>query len=114
MEKTVLISLPVEDLQTLIIDCVNSCLKHHHPDERMMQDNSPDLLTIKQCAAYLNYSVPTIYTKISRKELPTLKIQNSNRVWFSKKDLNDLIRKGRRKTKAEIEQAANNYVSLKK
>jgi hypothetical protein len=28
MKKTVFISLPIEDLQTVIIDCVNSCLKN--------------------------------------------------------------------------------------
>jgi hypothetical protein len=30
MEKTILLSLPVEDLQTLIIDCVNTCLKYNN------------------------------------------------------------------------------------
>ena len=29
MHKTVFISLPIEDLQTVIIDCVNSCLKNN-------------------------------------------------------------------------------------
>ena len=29
MNKTILISLPIEDLQTVIIECVNSCLRHN-------------------------------------------------------------------------------------
>ena len=29
-KKTVLISYQIPEFQSLIIDCVNSCLKHHH------------------------------------------------------------------------------------
>ncbi len=52
MEKIVLISLPVKDLQSLIIDCVNSCIRHQpknsdKPAEQIMtRDEVCDLLQI--------------------------------------------------------------------
>lgn len=34
MEKIILISISMDDLQTLIIDCVNVCLKHHSINDK--------------------------------------------------------------------------------
>lgn len=31
MKKLILVEITVDDLQTLIIDCVVTCLKHHQP-----------------------------------------------------------------------------------
>ncbi len=51
-----------------------------------------DLLSIKEAANLLNLKVPTLYSKVSKREIPFMKI--SKRLYFSKKDLLELIRSG--------------------
>ena len=60
-----------------------------------------DLLTIKQVAAFLSLSVPTLYTKVSRKEIPVNK--RGKRLYFSITELSTWIKSGRKKTQEEIQ-----------
>lgn len=107
MTKTILISLPVEDLQSLIIDCVNSCLKHNSNSTE--KTNEPDqLLTVDQAAEFLNLSKATIYTKVSRRELPFMK--RSKRLYFSQKELMLYLTEGRHKTSTDISKEAEVYL----
>lgn len=72
----------------------------------------PDpLLTIQQAAEYLKLSVPTIYGLVSRSEIPVSK--KTKRLYFSRKDLTDWIKKGRRKTIDEVEAEADSFLQLK-
>jgi len=63
-----------------------------------------DLLTIKQAAEFLSLSVPTLYTKVSRKEIPVNK--RGKRLYFSTDELSTWIKSGRRKTQEEIQSTA--------
>lgn len=110
MEKTVLISLPIEDLQTVIIDCVNSCLKHNSIGPPSTP--SEELLTVPQIADYLTLSVHYVYKLISRGELPVMK--RGKRVYASKADLFAYLKEGRNKTNSEIEAEASRYVTKKR
>ncbi|MBK7037585.1 MAG: helix-turn-helix domain-containing protein [Chitinophagales bacterium] len=92
MEKTILLSLPVEDLQTLIIDCVNTCLKYNNLLQKEKGEND-ELLTVQSAAKFLSLSVPTIYTKISKGELPVIK--RDKRCYFTKADLMSYLKEGR-------------------
>ncbi|MDD4672189.1 MAG: helix-turn-helix domain-containing protein [Bacteroidales bacterium] len=81
------------------------------------QDNTPTeqpekLLTIQEAAQFLNLTVPTIYSKTSRGELPFMK--RSKRLYFSSTELMEYIKGGRKKTNAEIEQEAEDYLLSKK
>lgn len=67
------------------------------------------LLTVQETAKFLNLSVPTIYSKVSKGELPVMK--RSKRLYFSNIELMAYLKKGRNKTNTEIEQEANNYLS---
>ena len=60
-----------------------------------------DLLTIKQAAEFLSLSVPTLYTKVSRKEIPVNK--RGKRLYFSMAELSTWIKSGRKKTQEEIQ-----------
>ncbi len=111
MEKTVFISIPIEELQTVIIDCVNSCLKYHEKGSPTVQQED-QLLTIQEAAEILNLSVPTIYGLVSKSEIPVCK--KTRRLYFSKKELIDWIKSGRKKTNDEIETEANNRLSKRK
>ena len=57
-------------------------------------------LTIQEAAEFLSLSVPTLYSKVSKGELPVMK--RSKRLYFSRTELMEYIKEGRKKSKAEI------------
>ena len=70
----------------------------------------PDqLLTIQEAAQFLKLSVPTLYGKVSKRELPVMK--RSKRLYFSRTELMDYLKAGRRKSNADIEAEAASYVN---
>lgn len=71
-----------------------------------------ELLTISEAAKFLNLSVPTLYGKVSRKEIPVNK--QGKRLYFYKSELADWIKAGRKKTAVEIRQEAEQYVGLRR
>jgi len=108
MNKTVLISLSIEDLQTVIIDCVNSCLRNNKQESKAPTDQPEQLLTIQEAAEFLSLTVPTMYSKVSKGELPVMK--RGKRLYFSRTELMEYIKEGRKKSNAEIEQEAKAYL----
>ena len=79
---------------------------------KKFNSESNQLLTVKQAAEFLNLAVPTIYSKVSKNELPFMK--RSKRLYFSRKELTEYIKKGRNKTTLEVEKEAEEYLSKKK
>lgn len=92
METKVFISMTKDELETLIIDCVNACLMN----DKTRKDETPQdvLMTIQEAAEFLHLSVPTLYNKASRGELPVKK--RSKRLYFSKLELINYINEGSR------------------
>ena len=82
---------------------------------KAVQNNNPtteqpeQLLTIQGAAQFLNLTVPTIYSKVSKGELPVMK--RSKRLYFSSTELMEYLKEGRKKSNAEIEQEAEAYLS---
>ena len=70
------------------------------------------LLTIQEAAQFLKLTVPTIYSKVSKGELPVMK--RGKRLYFSSTELMEYIKEGRKKSNAEIEQEAEAYLTNKK
>ncbi len=70
------------------------------------------LLTISEAAKFLNLSVPTIYGKVSRQEIPVNK--QGKRLYFYRSELADWIKQGRKKTTAEIRQEAEETIIVRK
>jgi len=68
-------------------------------------------LTIQEAAKFLNLSVPTIYSKVSKGELPVMK--RGKRLHFSSTELMQYIKDGRKKTNSEIEAEALSYLKRK-
>ena len=85
---------------------------------KAVQNNNPtteqpeQLLTIQEAAQFLNLTVPTIYSKVSKGELPVMK--RSKRLYFSSTELMEYLKEGRKKSNAEIEQEAEAYLSKNK
>lgn len=70
----------------------------------MPQKAQSDLLSIKEASELLNFSIATVYTKVSKKELPFSK--RGKRLYFSRIDLLDFVKAGSCLTNEEVKQAA--------
>jgi len=110
MDKTILISLSTEDLQTLIVNSVNSCLKFAHLNEHKNSANSEQFLNIEQASLFLSLSKATLYAKVSRGVIPFSKPQGTKRLYFSENELREYLKTGRKKTNQEIEEEAEEYL----
>jgi len=73
---------------------------------------SEQLLNVKEAADFLNLSVPTVYSKVSRGELPVMK--RGKKLHFSKTELMQYLKDGRKLTNSEIETEAENYLQKRR
>ena len=71
-------------------------------------EHPEQLLTVEETAQFLNLTVATIYSKVSKAELPVMK--RGKRLYFSSTELMAYLKNGRKKSNAEIEQAAEAYL----
>lgn len=106
--ETVFLSLSKNEFQDLIAETVNSCLKHSHHSNSPQQPTD-ELLTVQDAAQLLRLSVPTIYGLIHKGEIPVMK--RSKRCYFSKVDLIEYLKAGKKKTLAELANETDIYLS---
>lgn len=66
-------------------------------------------IDIKEASKVLNLAIPTIYSKVSRNELPYYKIDGSKKLYFLKSELEEYINSSRMATEAEL---INNRLNL--
>ena len=92
-------------IETLLLDI------KHQPKEGNSTEQTEQLLTVQEAADFLSLTVATIYSKVSRGELPVMK--RSKRLYFSSIELMDYLKAGRKKTNAEIEAEAETYLKKK-
>lgn len=112
MDRTVFISLPIEDLESVIIDCVNSCLRNHKQQDLKEVYLDKDLLTIQEASELLHLTVPTLYSKNSKGEIPGV-CKQGKRLYFSKQSLIDWIKEGKQMSNDEIEAQADSFLKRK-
>ena len=86
--------------------------------ERLLLDKSNEpqpepeqLLTIQQAGEFLKLKVPTLYGLVQRAEIPVCK--RGKRLYFSKQELIEWIKAGRKISLAETESEAINYINKK-
>jgi excisionase family DNA binding protein len=110
MEQIIFTSLPIGDLETLMINCFTVCLKQHVKAEKQPSNEQQqnELLTVQQTATFLSLSVPTIYGLIHKGEIPNMK--QGKRCYFLKSDLMKYLEQGRRKSNAEIKKVVSKAV----
>jgi len=72
------------------------------------QPEPEELLTVQGAAKLLNLSVPTIYGLTMRAEIPVCK--RGKRLYFSKQELTQWIKAGRKKSLAETRAEASGRV----
>lgn len=92
----------ISDLKRLLLE-----KREQQPTEQPEQ-----FLNIQEVAQFLNLAVPTIYSKVSKRELPCMK--RGKRLYFSSTELMEYIKEGRKKSYSELEQEAETYLSKNK
>lgn len=75
------------------------------------RESKDQFLTVEQTADFLTLSIPTIYSKVSKRELPYMK--RGKRLYFARKDLETYLQGGRVKTVKEIESEADQFLAEK-
>ena len=75
------------------------------------QIDGDKLLTIREASEIIHLSVPTIYGLVQRREIPVSK--KGKRLYFTRQELTQWIKTGRKKTVSEIESEADQYIVKK-
>ncbi|WP_299363469.1 helix-turn-helix domain-containing protein [Winogradskyella sp.] len=107
--EQVFINLSLSELEPIFKKWVKEATQELSFEKNDTKKETGDLLSIKQASEFLNLAVPTIYAKVSKKELPHMK--RGNRLYFSRESLLNYIEGGRIQTIAEIEGEAYTYLN---
>lgn len=101
---------PFDDLSSQIEE-LKSILLEKLANPQPASNEADDLLTIEEAAEMLRLAVPTVYGLVSRRAVPYMK--KGKRLFFSKNELTQWLKTGRRKTSEEIAKEAGRYSSRK-
>lgn len=106
-QEQVFFNVPLKKLEPIFKSWIRE-VQNEAPKTNQLQNQSEVLYTIQQASEFLNLSVPTIYSKVSKGELPVMK--QGKRLYFSSIELMQFVKDGRRKTNLEIEAEAVKYL----
>jgi excisionase family DNA binding protein len=114
MEKTVFISLPIEDFQTVIIDCVNSCLKNSRQVDTTPPAETNRWFDLNELCLYIpdKPSKPTVYGWVNAGTIPVHK--GGKKLRFLKSEIDSWLMQGRKKTLAEVTSEAEANLKIKR
>ncbi len=112
MENVVFTNLSIPEIRQLFRQELETYFEANKQPEQPTTEQPEQLLTIQEAAKFLHLSVPTLYSKCSKGELPVMK--RSKRLYFSRTELLDYLKEGRKKSNAEIEAEAKAYLSNNK
>ncbi len=68
--------------------------------QQQQQPAQEEIMPITKAAIFLDLAVPTVYSKVCRKEIPVNK--QGKRLYFYRSELTEWIKSGRKKTADEI------------
>ncbi|GAA4440247.1 hypothetical protein GCM10023091_23620 [Ravibacter arvi] len=112
MHNLILSPIDPETLITGISERVTANILRAVRNEQFPADQPERLLSIQEAAEFLRLTVSTMYSKVSKGELPVLK--QGNRLYFSRNELLVYLKEGRKKTNTEIEAEAEAYLFNRK
>jgi excisionase family DNA binding protein len=94
--------IPLRDLSLLIETSIEQSVRKALNESANVQIPEPetDLINIEEAAGILNLSVQTVYQLCSTRKINHFK--KGKRLYFSKSELVDWIKSGRKKTRAEL------------
>ncbi len=70
-----------------------------------------DILAVPEAAELLKIKEPTLYGKVSKKTIPYMK--DGSRLYFSRTELLDHLKNGRKSTAKEIQEEAHLFIKKK-
>ena len=105
-ENKLLIQLTVNELKTLIENTITNKLDSIGDNQK--NESEDEIIDVTQACNLLCYSRPTIYALVEKREIPYYKI--GRKILFSKNELIEWLKSGRRKTKKELQQEAEDYL----
>jgi excisionase family DNA binding protein len=94
-----------EELASLIDRSVKKALNQLEKPEEA-------LLTIEQAAELLHLTKPTLYSKVSKGEIPFMK--GSKRLYFSREELINYIKEGKSMTHNEVKNNVSDFLTSKR
>jgi excisionase family DNA binding protein len=101
---------PIEGKLNSIITMLNDYLYSAEPQK--VREPNDELMTVEQAADFLKLKKTTVYSLISKGDIPVMK--RSKRCYFSKDELIDYLKQGRKKTLTDIAKDAEQFLKTKK
>lgn len=95
----------------LVYDKLEKIERLLQTQSNVAQNDGDKLLTIREAAEVIHLSVPTIYGLVQRREIPVSK--KGKRLYFTKQELVEWIKSGRKKTATEIRSDVDQYIKKK-
>lgn len=111
MGETIILPLSKSELTQLIKESVEEVLNSIQTEKSSTQ-NEDIFLNVNETANFLRLKPATIYTKVSKGQLPNMK--RGNKLYFSKQALIEYLKQGKQLTEKEIEAIADNYINKAK
>ena len=108
-------NVTLEQLPNLVIQLSNEISELRNLLSKQVNDKAvipEQFLGIQEAAKSLGLTKSTLYTKVSRNEVPHYK--QGNRLYFSTVELTEYLKQGKQSTFAEINAKADLYLSNNK
>ena len=112
MQNFMLTPIDPEKLINSISEKITANILQAVRGEQAPIKQTEQFLTIQEAATLFNLKVPTMYSKVSRGEIPVMK--RGKRLYFSRSELLEYLKEGRKKSNSEIEMEAESYLANKK
>jgi predicted DNA-binding transcriptional regulator AlpA len=109
MEKTIFISLPIEDFQNVIIDCVNTCLRTNQQEqsEHIKNDRWMDINEL--CQYHPDKPTKaTVYGWVNARTIPVHK--GGKKLRFLVSEIDEWLLSNRLQSQAEMVNEAGKYL----
>ena len=104
----IIIQLDSEQLFSLIEKAVSKAINENPVSSGTEKE---DLMTLGQCAQFLNLSPKTIYGLTHARKIPFMK--RGKRCYFSRKDLVQYLEEGRKQTASEMQSEVSSNLKKK-
>ncbi len=113
MHNLVLTPIDPEKLISSISERVTANILNAVAKSQSTNEQPEQLLTVQEAATLLHLTVPTLYSKHSKGQLPGV-CKRGKRLYFSRTSLIEWVKQGVKKSNAEIEAEAEEYLSNNK
>ena len=107
--EQVFFNVPLSKLEPIFKRWIKEAQTEIQPIKVEPTDQPEQLLTIDEVATLLHLTKPTVYSKVSKNEIPGV-CKQGKRLYFDRQTIIDWIKQGRKKSNAEIEQEAKAYL----